>query len=53
VYEEKLYLSQILNKIRPINVAGKDVCNYTGSGKKLAELKLPLLGLDKSIKEYK
>jgi GDP-L-fucose synthase len=53
VYEEKLYLSQILNKIRPINVAGKDPCNYTGSGKKLAELKLPLLGLDKSIKEYK
>lgn len=53
VYKEKLYLSQILNKINPVNVVGINPLNYTGNGEKLASLGLNLLGLDKSIKEYK
>jgi nucleoside-diphosphate-sugar epimerase len=53
VYEEKLYLSQILNKIRPVRVTGVDEKNYTGNGSRLADLSLPILGLDESIKEYR
>ena len=53
VYEEKLYLSQVLNKIRPVEVIGQSPLNYTGDGKRLAGLGLKLLGLDESIKEYK
>ena len=53
VYEEKLYLSEVLSKIRPVKVSGINPLNYTGSGRRLAEFDLPLLGLDKSIKEYK
>jgi dTDP-4-dehydrorhamnose reductase len=53
VYEEKLYLSQVLNKIKPVEVTGENPLNYTGNGRKLAGLNLPLLGLDESIKEYK
>jgi dTDP-4-dehydrorhamnose reductase len=46
VYEEKLYLSQVLNKIRPVEVVGENPLNYTGNGRTLAGLHLPLLGLD-------
>jgi dTDP-4-dehydrorhamnose reductase len=53
VYEEKLYLSQVLNKINPVEVIGSTPIKYTGSGKKLSDLNLRLLGLDKSIEEYK
>jgi dTDP-4-dehydrorhamnose reductase len=53
VYEEKLYLSQALNKIKAVEVVGTSAINYTGSGKKLSDLNLKLLGLDKSIEEYK
>ena len=53
VYKEKLYLSQILLKIKPVAIVGKDPLNYTGNGDKLASLNLPLLGLEESIKEYK
>ena len=53
VYEEKLYLSQVLNKIRPVEVIGENLLNYTGDGHNLAGLNLPLLGLDESIEEYK
>lgn len=53
VYEEKLYLSQVLNKIKPIEITGTSELNYTGNGLILAGLNLPLLGLEESIKEYK
>lgn len=53
VYEEKLDLSEVLGKIRPVEVIGRNELNYTGSGRRLAGLNLPLLGLDESIKEYK
>ena len=53
VYEEKLYLSQVLNKIRPIEITGTSELNYTGNGHALAGLNLSLLGLEESIKEYK
>jgi dTDP-4-dehydrorhamnose reductase len=53
VYEEKLYLSQVLRKIGPIKVTDESPLNYTGDGKRLAGLNLSLLGLEGSIKEYK
>jgi len=51
VYQDKLYLSQVLLKIKPIAVIGQDILNYTGNGDRLASLNLPLLGLEESIKE--
>jgi GDP-L-fucose synthase len=51
VYKEKLYLSQVLLKIRPVAIIGQDILNYTGNGDRLASLNLPLLGLEESIKE--
>lgn len=53
VYEDKFYLSQILNKLNPVEVVEKTTINYTGSGKRLSDLNLKLLGLDKSIEVYK
>lgn len=53
VYKDKFYLSQILNKLNPIEVLEKTNNNYTGSGKRLSDLNLKLLGLDKSLEEYK
>jgi dTDP-4-dehydrorhamnose reductase len=53
VYKEKLYLSQVLLKIRPVAIIGQDPLNYTGNGDRLASLNLPLLGLEESIKENK
>ena len=53
VYENKLYLSEILNNFGSVTVTEKNQNNYTGNGSKLAKLKLSLDGLDKSIKEYK
>lgn len=53
VYEDKLYLSQILNKLNPVEVVEKTTYNYTGLGKRLSDLNLKLLGLDKSIEAYK
>lgn len=51
VYQDKLYLSQVLLKIKPIAIIGQDILNYTGNGDRLASLNLPLLGLEESIKE--
>lgn len=53
VYKDKLYLSQILNKLNPVEVVDKTHNNYTGLGKRIADLNLELLGLDKSIEAYK
>jgi|688.fasta_scaffold268518_2 nucleoside-diphosphate-sugar epimerase len=53
VYKDKLYLSEILNKFKPVEILKKSNNNYTGDGSRLAKLKLKLNGLDKSIKEYK
>jgi GDP-L-fucose synthase len=53
VYKEKLYLSQVLSKLRPVAIIGQDALNYTGNGDRLASLNLPLLGLEESIKENK
>jgi len=53
VYENKLYLSEILGKFRPVEITKKIDKNYTGDGSKLAKLGIPLVGLDESIKDYK
>lgn len=53
VYEEKYYLSEILSYFKPIKADSINKNNYTGDGSRLASLNLPLLGLEKSIKEYK
>lgn len=51
VYQEKLYLSQILLSIRSVTIIEQSMLNYTGNGDRLASLNLPLLGLAESIKE--
>jgi nucleoside-diphosphate-sugar epimerase len=53
VYQEKLYLSQILSKIGSVAIIDQDPLHYTGNGDRLASLNLPLLGLEESIKENK
>lgn len=53
VYETKLYLSEILNKFKPVEIAKTTDKNYTGDGSRLAKLGIPLIGLDESIKDYK
>jgi nucleoside-diphosphate-sugar epimerase len=53
VYEDKLYLSEILSKFKPVTVSKTIEHHYTGDGARLAKLGLKLKGLDKSIKEYK
>jgi nucleoside-diphosphate-sugar epimerase len=54
VYQEKLYLSQILDKFNrgPVRVIGTNPLNYTGSGELLAALPITLDGLDQGIKDY-
>lgn len=53
VYEKKYYLSEILSNFRSVVIDTINEKNYTGDGSKLASLGIPLLGLEKSIKEYK
>ena len=52
VYQDKLYLSEILNKFKPVEILKTTDRNYTGDGSKLASLGISLAGLDQSIKEY-
>jgi nucleoside-diphosphate-sugar epimerase len=53
VYETKLYLSEILNKFKPVEITKTTDKHYTGDGSRLAKLGIPLIGLDESIKDYK
>ena len=53
VYKDKLYLSEILNKFKPVEITKTTDKNYTGDGSKLAKLRIPLIGLDESIRNYK
>ncbi len=54
VYQEKLYLSEILDKFdKQYNIVQSNILNYTGDGSKLASLNVKLEGLDLGIKEYK
>jgi dTDP-4-dehydrorhamnose reductase len=53
VYSEKLFLSQILSNFKPVTIEKTSDCNYTGDSDRLELLDLPLLGLERSIKEYK
>jgi GDP-L-fucose synthase len=53
VYKEKLFLSQILKNFKSVTIEKISNQHYTGDGDKLSSLELPLLGLKKSIEEYK
>lgn len=53
VYEQKLYLSEIFKDMPNVKILGTSSLNYTGNGSRLASLNLNLMGLEKSIKEYK
>jgi hypothetical protein len=53
VYSEKLFISQILGNFKPVTIEKTSDCNYTGDNDRLELLDLPLLGLERSIKEYK
>jgi GDP-L-fucose synthase len=54
VYREKLYLSDILNRVSlsPFKINSVSEKNYTASGKLLSSLNLDLIGLDRSIQNY-
>ena len=60
VYNEKLKLSEVLNRFisqhnltSTVTITDTSNYNYTGNGSKLDLLKLPLIGLDQSIRNYK
>jgi nucleoside-diphosphate-sugar epimerase len=52
VYKDKLYLSEILNQFKPVEISKTTDNNYTGDGSRLAKLGIKLAGLTQSIKEY-
>lgn len=59
VYQEKNTVSELLEMFRnahgtttTVNIQSVSSINYTGSGKKLASIGLPLIGIEKSIKQY-
>ena len=52
VYRDKLYLSEILGKFKPVMITSINERNYTGDGTLLSGFNLDLDGLDKSIRDY-